>query len=135
MVIASGSDIVTIRDIAVGEVWIAGGQSNMEFYMRYEKHKSDALQHCKNQCIRFYDVPKVCYDGQLEDFDYSRMGIWRTATPEDLEYFSAVGYYFQKEFRTGAECSGEDHRLQLGRDNCQRLDEPGILRACWKTVD
>lgn len=97
LAVSCQGESVVLEDVAVGEVWVAGGQSNMEFHMRYEKHKAEALERCENPRIRFYDVPEVCYDGQINDFDYSRMGIWRNATREDLEYFSAAGYYFQKE--------------------------------------
>lgn len=88
------------EDVAIGEVWVAGGQSNMEFWMRYEKYKEEAMKEMPNSRLRFYDVPEVCYDGQLEEFDYSREAVWRKATNEDLEYFSAVGYYFQRELES-----------------------------------
>lgn len=95
---ADGKETETVfRQVAVGEVWVAGGQSNMEFHMRYEKHKAEAMKNCSNPRVRFFDVPEVCYDGQSEEFDYTRMGIWREADQENLEYFSAVGYYFQRE--------------------------------------
>lgn len=95
--ITSGSETLLLRQVAVGEVWVAGGQSNMQFWMEFEKYKTEELPLCKNADIRFYDVPEVCFDGQLEAFDYSRMGIWRRADPDTLGYFSAVGYYFEKE--------------------------------------
>ncbi len=89
----AGNECVTLRDIAVGEVLIAGGQSNMEYWMRYDREVEDVRPTCANPRIRFYDVPKCSYPGQIEDFDYSQVGIWRKATPEDLDRFSAVGYY------------------------------------------
>ena len=85
------------EDVAIGEVWVAGGQSNMEFWMRYEKYKEEAMKELPKNRLRFYDVSEISYDGQIEEFDYSRQAICRKATNEDLEYFSAVGYYFQKE--------------------------------------
>lgn len=88
------------EDVAIGEVWVAGGQSNMEFWMRYEKYKEETMKELPKNRLRFYDVPEISYDGQIEEFDYSRQAIWRKATNEDLEYFSAVGYYFQRELES-----------------------------------
>ena len=97
MEIQGNRDRICLRDIAVGEIWIAGGQSNMEYYMRYEKHYQEEVEACENRYLRFYAVPQIIYDGQEQDFDYSQMKVWRKATKQDLEYFSGVGYYFQKE--------------------------------------
>ena len=91
--VAAGESQLTLADVAVGEVFVAGGQSNMEFWMRYDKEVEAYRPTCTNPRIRFYDQPKCSYPGQTNDFDYSKVGIWRTATPEDLDYFSAVGYY------------------------------------------
>lgn len=92
--VCAGEEKCIAKHVHVGEVWLAGGQSNMEFYMRYDADYKDTVKTCENDDIRFFDVPEVCYPEQEEDFDYSRMGFWRPCTSEHLEYFSAVGYYF-----------------------------------------
>lgn len=91
-----GGSHIKLSNVAVGEVFVAAGQSNMEFWMRYDKDAEEYRPTCSNPCIRFYDQPKCSYPKQMEDFDYSKVGIWRTATPDDLDYFSAVGYYFAR---------------------------------------
>ena len=96
LVVSAGDERIEVRDVAVGEVFVAAGQSNMEFWMRYDRDVEQFRPRCENPRIRFYDVPKCSYPGQIEDFDYSKVGIWRKATPEDLDYFSAVGYYFAR---------------------------------------
>ena len=96
LVVSTTCEGITLTDVAVGEVFIAGGQSNMEFWMRYDRDVESVRSTCTNPRIRFYDVPKCSYPGQLKDFDFSQVGMWRRATPEDLDRFSAVGYYFAR---------------------------------------
>lgn len=96
MTITDGDETITLSDVCVGEVWIAGGQSNMEYILAFEKHFDEVQANERNPYIRFFDYPEVSYEGQLEDFDYKNYGFWRGCTADDLQWFSAVGYYFSK---------------------------------------
>lgn len=98
--IRSGDERIVIHDVAVGEVWLAGGQSNMEFHMRYDADMAEEQPRCENPLIRFFDYPEVSYAGQSDEADYgTNYGFWRLCTPEQLERFSAVGYYFAKDLQ------------------------------------
>ena len=97
MEIMSGEERIVYNEVAIGEVWLAGGQSNMEFFMKYDKEMPIEQENCENPRIRFFDYPEVSYEGQLEDADYSQFGIWRDCNKENLPYYSAVGYYFAKQ--------------------------------------
>jgi sialate O-acetylesterase len=94
LTINDGTETLTYSNICIGEVWLAGGQSNMEYFLQFDAEKESVLNGKMNLDIRFFDYPEVSYEGQLEVHDYSKFGIWRTCTKEDLPYFSAVGYYF-----------------------------------------
>lgn len=99
LTITDGNETLTYGNICIGEVWLAGGQSNMEYFLQYDAEKESVLDEKMNTDIRFFDYPEVSYEGQLEEHDYSRFGIWRTCTKEDLPYFSAVGYYFAENLQ------------------------------------
>lgn len=111
MTICSGEEALTLRSVCVGEVWIAGGQSNMAFYLGYEEYFEEVLRSPKNPLIRFYECPRISYEGQDTDFDFSREGFWRSCTDKDLRYFSAVGYYF-------AAALAEDLQIPIGIIGC-----------------
>ncbi len=96
----SGEDErIVHRDVSIGEVWIAGGQSNMEFVLDFDADRERVFTGPMNPDIRFFDVPKTSYEGQEKEHDYSLSGWWRSCTPEDLRYFSAAGYYFAEQLQ------------------------------------
>lgn len=91
---------IVFKNVAVGEVWIAGGQSNMEMNMYADADFEEAKRDVDYPQIRFFDCPRTSYDGQLDDEDYSEYGFWRSLTADDIEYFSAVGHYFAKKLHS-----------------------------------
>lgn len=117
----SDSRTVVLEDVAVGEVWLAGGQSNMEFFMRFDSGYEEEKNGCFNPDLRFFDYPEVSYPEQEQDFDYSQMGYWRTCTPENLKYYSAVAYYFQKRLQ-------QDLNVPVGIIGC---NWGGTTASCW----
>lgn len=125
LIIKSPTESLVFSDIAVGEVWVAAGQSNMEFQMRFEKHRDEEIETCNYDYLRFYDIPEICYNGQTEDFDYSSTAVWRKATKENLDYFSAVGYYFQKELSEALE-------VPVGIVGC---NWGGTVSCAWMKAD
>lgn len=135
LLVTCGEEQICLKNVAVGEVWLLGGQSNMEFYMRYEKHLKEERKKKREGIIRFYDFPEISYEGNEEDFDYSRFGFWREASEENLEYFSAVGYYFADYLNARtAENGKEPVPIGLigcnwgGTPCCAWMDEAHVLK-------
>jgi sialate O-acetylesterase len=90
-------DAITFHDVAVGEVWIAGGQSNMEFPLEYDAEAKQVIPAANNADIRFYDCPKIKFPGQELEDDFSQAGFWRPLTPANAQFYSAVGFYFANQ--------------------------------------
>ncbi|MBS4455723.1 sialate O-acetylesterase [Tuanshanicoccus lijuaniae] len=105
VVVTAENETIEWKDVQVGEVWLAAGQSNMEFFMRYDVDFPLEKKTCTNHNIRFFDYPEVSYLGQIDEANYGKnFAQWRKATPEDLEWFSAVAYYFAKEIQGKYDC-------------------------------
>ena len=97
MTVQSGAVTRTFREIAIGEVWLCGGQSNMEFEIRNDKHGAETLASLTPECgVRFYYTPKQRIID--ENFDAAeRNTAWSYADPESAKAWSAVGLYFALE--------------------------------------
>jgi sialate O-acetylesterase len=92
-----GESPIEIKDVLVGEVWLASGQSNMQFTVS-KAHASYAgmldegkeIAAANYPQLRMFTVkPTTTYDPQA---DVS--GVWQVCTPEVVGDWSAVGYLF-----------------------------------------
>ena len=99
MTVQSGAVVITFREIAVGEVWLCGGQSNMEFEIKDEKNGEALLNSLTPECgVRFYYTPKQrIIDGSFEQTE--RNTAWSCAAPDSARAWSAVGLYFALELQ------------------------------------
>ena len=86
---------ITIHNVLAGDVWIAAGQSNMELPInRVLARYPDIIQDTHFPEIREFSVPTIySFKGPQEDFP---AGQWKTATPENLGGFSAVGFFYAR---------------------------------------
>ena len=60
MTVECGKEKMTYSNIAVGEVWLCSGQSNMAFMVKESSHIEQSLANVKGKDIRLYDMkPRV----------------------------------------------------------------------------
>ena len=85
---------ITFSDVLVGDVWIASGQSNMEFAMRQAATAEQDLPHAANDRIRLMIVKKKAAEYPLDDVETEG---WAASTPDTAKDFSAVAWYFARE--------------------------------------
>lgn len=95
-ILEDNGDRLTFSNVMIGEVWLAGGQSNMEFELKDSLNGKEVLDQIKKTNIRYFNVKKNPY---IDEFFYhvERNNTWMEATTEQAASWSAVGYYFAKQ--------------------------------------
>lgn len=107
--IVKGENLLTIKNVLVGEVWICSGQSNMEWPLSNTFNAKEAMDQANYPEIRLFQVAHRTAAAPLTDVE----GHWVVTTPEEAAQFSAVGYFF-------------------GRELYQRLKVPiGLIHTSW----
>jgi sialate O-acetylesterase len=91
--VVCGEEHVVFSDVMVGEVWLAGGQSNMEFELQNCKGGAETVAQAAPGAVRFYYTPKVAWVGP-ELAAAEQASTWELFTPEAAAKWSAVGYFF-----------------------------------------
>ena len=83
-------------DVAFGEVWLAGGQSNMEFMLKDARNGTAELEQCRNSNVRYFQVPRNTFadDAYTAAWNAAR---WELPDPETSGTWSAAAYLAAKE--------------------------------------
>jgi sialate O-acetylesterase len=105
----AGDTTISVRDVLLGEVWLASGQSNMEWPVSMSAAPDEVVASATRPGIRMFDVKNTASLHPRSDVE----GRWTQARGEQVRSLSAVGYHF------AASLQG-------------RLDVPiGIINADW----
>lgn len=85
-----GTSSRQISDVLVGEVWVASGQSNMQWPIRASFDHELVTAAAQRTGIRLFSVPRLGTQELQETFE----GNWMRCNPETVADFSAVAYFF-----------------------------------------
>ena len=96
MKIVCGSEEKCFSDISIGEVWLAGGQSNMEFELLNCTEGPAELAKETDPNVRFYYTNKIAWKDE-HFFEAEKNTCWQTWDSEWKKSWSAVGYFYAKK--------------------------------------
>lgn len=105
-----GNTAIYIRDVLVGEVWVASGQSNMTYPLSASKGGAEEVASADFPQIRLFRVPLNLRSMPQETMAPAK---WQLCTPDTVKDFSAVAYTFARNLH-------------------QKLGIPvGIVQSAW----
>src|SRR5690242_13066471 len=84
---------IELHNVLVGDVWVASGQSNMEFVISQANNSAHEIAAANDSLIRQFKVPDSWSNDPEDDL---AGGEWAPADPAHVGDFSAVAYFFAR---------------------------------------
>src|SRR4051794_11356844 len=91
----TGKNKISLKNVVVGEVWLASGQSNMEWPLRATHGSAIELATASNPMLRLFTVKKLKATAPTNNC----IGKWENCTASTASNFSAVGYFFGRNLQ------------------------------------
>src|SRR5262245_39639474 len=121
----SGKNRIELKNVLVGEVWICGGQSNMEWRLNRVDNAEAEIEGAKYPMIRLFTAPRSEVDAPAADVKAG----WKECSPETVATFSAVGYYFGRDLHKARNVPiGLIHNA-VGGSPAESWTSAGVLNA------
>lgn len=93
--VVQGQNVVTVKDVVVGQVWACTGQSNMAFPLMAFPVAKEEVPRSANPMLRQFLVTFKTSPVPLDEAE----GKWTVAGPQTSGVFTAVGYFFGKQLQ------------------------------------
>ncbi len=91
-VVVKGKNEVKLANVLIGEVWVASGQSNMEWSVEASANPQEEIAAAKYPNIRLFHVKKTPSVTLAPEVVLESS--WQECSPASVKNFSAVAYYF-----------------------------------------
>lgn len=85
---------IELKGILIGDVWLASGQSNMEWQVQQAQDAREEIEKADFPQIRFLVVAQ---DKRLSPQSDIKAGKWKVCDTTNVKEFSAVAYYFARK--------------------------------------
>ncbi|NWK57461.1 hypothetical protein HW115_17725 [Verrucomicrobiaceae bacterium N1E253] len=107
--VSSGQESVVLKDVLLGDVWIATGQSNMQWMLKQSKGGKEAIAASEDAGLRLLNHRGTLHPGGKKfavDFlknmtmeNYYASSGWQPCAPASSASFSGVAYFFGQKLR------------------------------------
>lgn len=103
LTLTCGEDRARFTDVAIGDVFLAGGQSNMELELRNADEGAQCIRTHDDPLVRYFNVPKCALSNDAAERQ-NRAAHWVRVEPGAAADMSAAAYFFAMKWRreTGA---------------------------------
>ena len=95
-IIIEGDNRIVINNVLLGEVWFSSGQSNMELPLKRVTNAEKEISEAVYPYIRIFNVKKQ--KSNQPETDIPAGSLWLECTPESVKEFSAMSYYFCRNY-------------------------------------
>ncbi len=91
--VVQGANLLIVKDVVLGDVWLASGQSNMEWSVAQSDNAAAELAQSDLSRIRHVKIPKSVAFRAAQDIGVAQ---WKRSEAQSAGEFTAVGYFFAR---------------------------------------
>jgi sialate O-acetylesterase len=147
----SSDELVKVDDVLLGDVWVLGGQSNMEFELKKVYDGDLEMLSAHFPQVRILTIPKGAAPDEATNFEslnefnswsnyHEWKGRWDACTPETVANFSATGYVFGRRLHQASQIpiglidasrGGTTVETWTSRDSLEKIPDAAKLVGLW----